>query len=64
MYRRRLLTTTTTLVRQALTQACCCRWMLLFSLAVLLFSPAGVPPAGLQATFFFIFIAPYACNVH
>ena len=52
MHRRSLLTTTTTtFLRQALTKAFCCRWMLLFSLLVLLLSPAGVLAAGVQALF-------------
>ena len=61
---RRILLTTTTFLRGPFAKALCCLCVLLFALAVLLFSPAGVPTAGLQATFFFIFIAPYACNVH
>ena len=49
MNRPSLLTTTTTFLRQALAKAFCCRWMLLFSLPVLLLSPAGVLASGVQA---------------
>jgi hypothetical protein len=51
MHRRSPLSTTATLLRQALAKAFCCRWILLFTLLVLLLSPEGVPAAGVQALF-------------
>src|SRR5215510_5021852 len=51
MHRRSLLTTAAIFLRQARNKAFCCSWMLLFSLLVLLLSPAGVLAAGVQALF-------------
>jgi Bacterial virulence factor lipase N-terminal len=51
MSRRSLLTTTTTGLWQALTKTFCCRWMLLFSLLVLLWLPANALAAGVYALF-------------
>jgi hypothetical protein len=51
MSRRSLLTTTTTGLWQALTKTFCCRWMLLFSLLILLWLPANALAAGVYALF-------------
>ncbi|MGH8067532.1 MAG: Ig-like domain-containing protein [Candidatus Entotheonellia bacterium] len=51
MNRRSLLSTTATLLRQALAKTFRCRWMLFFTLLVLLLSPARLLAAGVQALF-------------